>query len=299
MDAHLDEAHPPTEPARLRRLASATLASLAAGLGTIALSGCIAVQTPNPAFPITTREAMREWETIKARHVELERPVLVLGGYRAIPSMARRLRVSLERGTSGRREDFLSISYPWSTDIEAIAARVVESVAERWPGAIVPPDGAASDTQSDGTSEPMRIDVVGISMGGLVARQAARTDMGRPAIRIATLYTLGTPHRGAILAEKITIDRAGRDMRAGSAFMASIDAALSHADFPIVPYAHLRDTWVGATRSAPAGQEPIWTGGTLFLSHQALPDDVRILVDLSKRLRGEEPIGSPSPPPRN
>ena len=76
-------------------------------------------------------------------------------------------------------------------------------------------------------------------------------------------------------------------------------AKLDEADYEIVPYAVLRDGMVGATNTAPPGQEPIWVSGRLFMSHLLIALESRIYTDVALRLRGEQPLGSPSEPPRD
>ena len=71
-----------------------------------------------------------------------------------------------------------------------------------------------------GTGQP-RVVLVGHSMGGLVARAyLARRGPGR----VARLVTVASPHHGTALA-RWGIGPSGRQMRAGSAFLAALEAA--------------------------------------------------------------------------
>lgn len=247
----------------------------------------------NPAFPVTMAEAKDDIARMRANPVSLDRPVVVLAGYRSWPMLAQGVRYKLYGITSGKPADFLAISYMFESDIETIAGIVARKVEERWP--------------SDVPGETTEVDVVGISMGGLVARTASLPLGDLPGgdeprskrLKIGTLYTMGTPHLGAILAERVAPDRAARAMKPGSEFMTYLNERTGSHDFEIVPYAHLNDTWVGALNAAPPGQQPIWTGGTHVWSHFSITTDDRIMADLSRRLRGEEPIASPSEPPEN
>ena len=83
----------------------------------------------------------------------------------------------------------------------------------------------------------IEVDVVAISMGGLIARYAAMPlpDDSRQ-LRIRRLFTISTPHRGAKLAALPTFDQRQIDMRPGSAFLASLDDALADADYDLLPY---------------------------------------------------------------
>ncbi|MEO0629987.1 MAG: hypothetical protein AAFY46_04575 [Planctomycetota bacterium] len=247
----------------------------------------------NPAFPVTMAEAKEDIDRMQANPVTLERPVVVLAGYRAWPMLAQGVRYKLMGMTSGESSDFLPISYTFQGDIEKIAGIVTRRIDERWP--------------SGPSEETIEVDIVGISMGGLVARVASLPMGELPGgdetrnkrLKIGTLYTMGTPHLGAILANRIRPDKAARSMQPGSEFMQYVNARVGEHDFEIVPYAHLNDTWVGATNTAPPGQQPIWTGGTKIMSHFSITTDDRIMADLARRLRGEAPTASPSVPPED
>ena len=75
--------------------------------------------------------------------------------------------------------------------------------------------------------------------GGAESLEAGRR------LKIVRLFTLGTPHGGAKLAEVARPDAAARDMRAGSAFLTALDRSLAGASYELVCYTRLRDTWVG------------------------------------------------------
>jgi pimeloyl-ACP methyl ester carboxylesterase len=266
------------------------------------LSGCISLPEQNGALGLTRPEAAAAAERMKREPVGLERPVVILNGYRGLPTLAARVASALTAMTSGERGDFLTISYWWTTDLDAIAAEVVRQVDDRWP--------------SEGPQRTVEVDVVAISMGGLVARWAAlppeqRVREGRtevtpePAtpvapgkrLRIARLFTMGSPHRGAAMADVLRPDRAAQDMHQGSGFLATLDGTLGGAEYELVCYAQLRDHLVGATRAAPVGREPIWTSGTFIMSHFTTHENPLFLTDIARRLRGEEPLLRESGPP--
>src|SRR5262245_26650776 len=97
------------------------------------LSGCIALPEQNTTLGLTRSEASEECARLRAEPVGLERPVVVLNGYRGLPTVTMRVASRLAAMTSGERGDFLTISYWWTTDLDAIAAEVVRQVEERWP----------------------------------------------------------------------------------------------------------------------------------------------------------------------
>ncbi|TVQ30881.1 MAG: hypothetical protein EA376_11495 [Phycisphaeraceae bacterium] len=139
------------------------------------------------------------------------------------------------------------------------------------------------------------VDVVAVSMGGLVARLGATEafaegEEGRKRLRIRRLFTMATPHRGAALADLLALDSAASDMKRDSLLLRALDEALPSSEYEIIPYARTRDWTVGASRAAPPDCEPIWVDGPAFLSHATIAMDGRILIDIARRLRGEWPL---------
>ncbi|MFC1766418.1 esterase/lipase family protein [Planctomycetota bacterium] len=52
---------------------------------------------------------------------------------------------------------------------------------------------------SDDPNQTVQADVIAHSMGGLVSRYAAMEVPGKPRLRIAHLFTIATPHQGALI----------------------------------------------------------------------------------------------------
>lgn len=215
----------------------------------------------------------------------LERPVLVLAGYRAWPLMANTLRGQLIRLTSGEPRDILAVSYTNRGRFED-ALSVARRRIAAWRLEVARGHG--------------EVDIVGISMGGLVARALASDTFGGPPLNATRVFTLATPHGGARLADRIAPEPAARGMRAGSDLLGSLDAAWSQRGYELTPYAVLNDTWVGATRTTPPGLDPIWTPGSHLLSHFTVSEVPGIMADIARRLRGEPPLaGEACPPPHD
>lgn len=225
------------------------------------------------------KQLAADMRRMKAEPVTLERPILVLAGWRSPRTLAYILARRLRSLTGAPRELFASLSYPYGSDIDPLADRAAALAAERF-------------------GPHTHIDVVAVSMGGLVARTAALPDRAQP-LHIKRLFTLGTPHRGAKLAEHIQIDPASRKMMPGSDFLAKLDVALESASFELFPYAATGDWLVGATNTSPPGADPIWFEGHPLLAHQMITHHMSIVVDIARRLRGESPIAAPSPVPRD
>lgn len=253
----------------------------------------------NPHLDITLSHARELLRRMRAAPRPLVRPVLILNGYRGWEALAWAVRDTLASATSGRHQDFLVISYALLGDTEAITRRILDRYA----------DARRNDSP---------IDVVGISMGGVLARWCALSPVDRvhPCARdrastpphpghlpIARLFTLASPHTGARLASWIRPDPAARDLREGSAWMQALAEHHANGRSPrsMRCYAHLGDTWVGATRTAPAGENPVWHAGTMAGSHFAAARNPVFLADIARHLRGEEPVCGPasaSRPPR-
>jgi len=247
---------------------------------TLGIGGC-AASIPNSLFPAEREIVSAEEERMQESRVRLERPVVVLAGYRSTMRQPSRIVMRLQRMTSGRGDDFLPVSYFWVSDMNEATRRTIDAVEARWPS-----------SDPEWTTE---VDVVAVSMGGLVARLGASEAFGdgepdHKRLRIRRLFTLATPHRGSTLAELLALDSAAAAMKPGSSLLRALDEALPEAEFEIIPYARTRDWTVGASRTAPPDAEPIWVDGPTFMSHATIALDGRILIDIARRLRGEWPL---------
>ena len=253
----------------------------------IALAGCQLER--DPGVRSAWERAVPDAQRMRGDPRPLARPVVVLGGYRSPPFHASGFAGGLVGLTSGRSADVLVLSFPLSSDLDEMARRVIDSVERRWPS-----------TDQDQT---IGVDVVGISMGGVLARWAAlppqrrhRGDDKNPAtepgkrLRVERLFTLATPHQGALQADWIAPDRAARDMRRGSPMLRVLDAELPDAAYELVCYAHRGDGLVGTDRAAPAGRPRIETEGTVLFSHLLVTSNPVFQVDIARRLRGEPPL---------
>lgn len=281
--------HPPHR--RWRRRLAVLAWNLAAAATVMVAGACIHLPADNPAYPTTNNEIATDLDRMRADPVPLERPVVVVSGYRSPPYAAARLARKLRTLTGDDRVTHSGGNVLIGT-IETPARRLVAHVDQHYP--------------SDDPDHTTEVDVVAISMGGLVARLAAddpalRGEPDGKRLRIHTLYTLGTPHTGARLAAYVRPDKASRDMRPGSAFTTDLnDRRANNPDpYPIVPYAILHDRLVGATHAAPPGQDPIWVPGRVFFGHHLISTERRIYADIARRLRRETPLASPSAPPRD
>lgn len=250
------------------------------------MGGCTTHAPFNSSFPVTIKQAEAARHQMQAAPKSLARPVVVLGGILDPGLIAQTLATHLRRITGEQR--IIAVAFPASMTFEACRAKVIDRV-----------ERAFASTDPDWTTE---VDVVAISMGGIVARFAAlETDTARrPArrLRIANLFTISTPHRGAKFAVLPTFDRRRIDMRSGSDLLQRLDAALPAARYTVYPYVRLGDFIVGAANAAPPGSTAWWLPNAPFaLAHSGAYSDPRIVTDIARRLRGEQPWTTSPPAP--
>ena len=169
----------------------------------------------------------------------------------------------------------------------------------------VQPPYTLEDMGSDaiGLMNVLKIDrahVLGISMGGIVGRFLA-SERG---LRVARLFTLASPHRGAKITRRIRPDAGAVQLAPGSPLLTHLDATLEGSLGELTCYSLLRDWMVGATNTSPPGHPSLWLDTDRWLahplSHFSITSDLRIVGDLALRLTGQSPWSTPgAPPPRD
>jgi len=242
------------------------------------LAGCSADRPLNPSFPLTYRQAEDALRQMRGEPRPLERPLVVMAGIHdpgfIVSALAKRLGKTVTGGP------IIEVAFFGSDTFDDCRDKVIESVEKVLP--------------SDDPNATAEVDVVAISMGGLVARNAAqkRADDGRR-LNVRRLFTISSPHRGAKLAVLPTFDRRQVDMRAGSAFLVSLDASLADGDYELLAYVRLGDVIVGPKNAAPPGRTAWWVANPpLSLAHVQASGDARIVADIARRLRGETPFST-------
>lgn len=250
------------------------------------LSGCASDAPLNPSFPLTRAEARSAIEQMHAAPKSLVRPVVVLGGIHD-PGFVPSHIADVIRDSVPDRQRIIDIAFFETRTFDSCALKLVRTLEETFPSA--------------DAIETVEVDVVAFSMGGLVARHAASHAFavrhGRR-LRIARLFTISSPHRGADLAKLPTLDNRARDMRPGSPFLESLDADSDAGDeYPVFAYVRLEDGVVGEDNAAPAGMAAWWVPSGFTFSHMLAGYDQRILADILRRLRYEEPFSIEPPAP--
>jgi hypothetical protein len=244
-------------------------------------AGCSADRPLNPSFAVPMADAKAALREMCDHPKALDRPVVIVGGIHDPGFVVSRVARSIRRMTEpDELVESVSFFGSGSGTFDGCREHLIESV-----------DTAFGSPGGDVTVE---VDVIGFSMGGLVARHAARPrNDGGKRLRIRRLFTISTPHRGARMASLPTLDDRVLDMRAGSAFLAALDEDLVRADYEMFSYARLGDMIVGAENAAPPGRHPWWVANPpLSFAHLSTPHDPRIVADIARRLRGEEPLAT-------
>ena len=243
--------------------------------------GCVVAKagtpTTNPSFPVSVQDARAHLKVMAATPRRLERPLIILGGFLDMgvgPSYyARRLRDYV-------RGDIIRIGFADCTDFPSCRRRVIErldAVLGEWSG-----------------RETVEVDVIGQSMGGLIAYYAAMNDpaLGKR-LKVRRLFTISSPLQGSARAAKmpavLDVLPLIRDMRPNSDLYKRL--ATVPADFELVSYTLLNDPVVGERFAAGPGRVAWWLPApSLMRAHGAAMADERIMLDIVRRLRGEKPL---------
>lgn len=257
-------------------------ASLWCAVALLGLGGSGCARPVNPSFDVTVSAAREELGDLGRRSLELERPVLIAAGF-LDPGFGVSSLTTQMRKLAADPAMVIEVPFFTTPNFDLARERMVGKLEALFP--------------SDDPFETVEVDVIGISMGGLVARYSAMEDASARAagvkrLRIRTLFTLGTPHHGAVRAERtLAFDARVADMRAGSAFLQLLDEAWADRDFELVAYTRLYDSIVGPANALDPDGNGWWLSPpALQMSHMTMHRDPRIIADILRRLRGEEPL---------
>ena len=241
------------------------------------LSAC-ADKPANPSFPVTFSQAHKAVAEMRNEPRQLSRPLVIIGGFADV-NFSPPLFKSFFRGISCDSQ-IITASVGLCQSFNDCRQKVIEEVDKACP--------------SDDPMFTAEVDVVGASLGGLVARHAAAPadDPANPRrLKVARLFSISSPHSGATLAQLIAITSYHRDLRPNSTFLNRLAEQDADATYELYPYVRLHDEIVGAQNAAPPGVDPLWLPNPpLTLSHLGAMIDERILADIARRLRGEEPF---------
>lgn len=208
----------------------------------------------------------------------LERPVVVIGGW-ADPGFGATHVAKYIRKHSG--DDRVIAVHPgYHLSFDAARRSVTRTVEKHFP--------------SGDPETTVEVDVIGISMGGLIARHAValgHDELG-PELDARRLFTISSPHSGSRLANAFGFYARGTGdaMRAGSPFLTELGyrEQIVAQPYELVTYGRSRDGTVGL----PGMRLPDHLRGTtLWLNspwyeagHGDSNRDKRILNDILRRL---------------
>ena len=248
--------------------------------------GCAGRGGPNASFEISAPEARKAMRDMAARPRALERPVVVLDGLG--PPLASAHYVSALRRTTGDRR-VIGVQFAFCVSLEDCRRRVIEAVERRFP--------------SDDPGWTTEVDVIGFSMGGVVGRCAAAPPpegWDGKRLRVARLFTISSPHRGAAVASVLPAlgGMVPFELREDSRFLKSLGDRETPAEYELVAYVRLGDWVVGSANAAPAGAGVHWLSTPpLQDAHATAFADPRIVADIVRRLRDEPPFATDPPEP--
>lgn len=253
-----------------------------AGLFVLALGACGCRSQVNPSFSVSTDEASDAIATMRADPKPLTRPLVVVGGF-ADPGVGPwRLASDYTRSLVSPR--VLTVTSTFGRNMLDCRRRLIAAVDAAFP--------------TDDPNATVEVDVIGLSMGGLVSRYAAVPLEGERRLRIARLFTISSPHSGAKLAQVLTWDQKVLQMREGSEFLTELATLDAQATYELYCYTRLRDDIVGERLAAPPGRIAWWVDTPAGNSaHVGAALDPRIEADILRRLRNEAAFAtSPAAP---
>src|SRR5688572_25529393 len=213
----------------------------------LALVGCSPKHrdpSANPSFPISTKEARATLRKIESHPKPLERPLVILNGFldpgfggAAVAGMVRQ-HVSDTR--------IITVAYPFASSFEDCRKMVIDAVDRAFA--------------TDDPTQTCEVDVIGLSMGGLVGRYCAAPPGGTGRrLNVRRLFTISSPHQGALRARRLPpLLRMQMDMRPNSAFLRHLEQSEACLEYQIIPYVRLSDRVIGPANAAPAGRFPWW-----------------------------------------
>jgi pimeloyl-ACP methyl ester carboxylesterase len=125
------------------------------------------------------------------------------------------------------------------------------------------------------------VDLVGHSMGGIVARYYLTLGPGLKRARVKNLITVGTPHGGSVFS-RFGVGQPNKQLRPQAVFLERLSAAAPPANARVAFVWSKADALVGTARQArwPGAEEIVYED----LGHISLLYSRRVAAEISKRL---------------
>lgn len=263
---------------RIRTIIAMLLAMVAGAI----LSGCNLGHAKNPSFPLTYDQAEQEIDQMESHPKAPVRPVVIAGGWGGTNLANLPVTKALRRALGYR--NVIIVTFNGCKTFAECRRRLISGVQRVLP------------TPDTLTTPP--VDVVGVSLGGLVAIDAASPPedprYDPRTLEMRNLYAISTPFEGAQMAF-FPGSKFLDDMMPNSDYLKRIRQDVVEANYNIVAYGRLGDMWVG-TENVQAESYPFY-----WLPNHGMEDphhgfnDPRIAADIARRLR-HEPSYSTYPP---
>ncbi len=221
---------------------------------------------------------------MRAAPARTKRPVVVVGGLfdplsLAVGDLADRLAATLHPDDKP-----LVVGMFGTSTMDGSRTYLLEQIERAFP--------------SDDPRFTREVDVVGFSLGGVVARDAAIPRPDQKTLRINRLFTIAAPHNGSTAAEFPTLDEQILAIRPRSEYLTRLNTVPPAQPYRIIPYVRLDDAVVSPPDAAPPGVTPWWVQTRPFTrAHGDAHVDPRILADIARQLRGEPAYTTPPPAP--
>jgi hypothetical protein len=234
--------------------------------------GCANVPA-NPSFPTNLQTASFDLNRMEASHHALHRPLVIVGGMLDPGISSTFLQYRFSNWTGDDR--VISVELFECLSVEECSEKIIRAVEDRFPSAVA--------------DETVPVDVIGYSLGGVASRYASLPSAHRR-LNIARLFTISSPMRGALAAERLPIMHPlQRELRPGSDVVKALNA--NKPAYPIYSYIRLGDYVVGAENGSLDGTLAWWVPDAPFtVPHGGAFFDPRILADIARRLRDEAPL---------
>jgi pimeloyl-ACP methyl ester carboxylesterase len=239
------------------------------------LVGC-AARPGNPSFPVSVDQARAALTTMQHHPKTLDRPLVILGGFNDPGLGGAAVGGEMRRLFRDRR--IIQVSFFFCGSFDACRKSVIQAVEQAFP--------------NDNPSETTEVDVIGLSMGGVVGRYCAAPLENQRRLNVRRLFTVSSPHRGAVRAAELPpLIKLQVDLCPGSEFLTHLVEIEQQESYDLIPYVRLDDRIVGPANAAPAGRTPWWVPNEPMQSaHIGAAMDKRILADIARRLRDEKPF---------
>lgn len=249
------------------------------------LAGCNDPGPANPTFPLTVSQARLALRSMRLAPKPMARPLLVLQGYLDSGFTTEHLRREIGSVVTGGA--VIDVTFLDCGTFDQCRRKAVAALDEQLP--------------SGDPRYTVQVDAIGVSMGGLVGRYAARPSPATKQLRLARLFTIATPNLGAS-SVLLPVGDLVSAMAPDSPFLQQLNSPPIAPGYQIIPYVWLNDNVVGAANAAPPGMTPWWLAGLALQSpHIGAMRDDRIIADIARRLRYETPFTisppAPLPPP--